>query len=161
MVKGKINSLPTSLQWTGWEFKKSSKSLGWKVGLIGISGMFLIWRLAVLDLMGALLAGLIGATLYLVSRQEPRRIVFGLRPEGVVIDGKLQPYSQFKSFEIFYDPPDIKELALESRRIIMPRLYLPLDGQNPQKIRNFLKQYLPEKNKGYSITDVFSRMLGF
>lgn len=161
MAKAKPNSLPTSLQWTGWEFQKNSQSLGWKIAIMGISAIFLIWRLIVLDLMGALLAGLIGLVFYLLSRQEPRRIIFGLRPEGVVIDGKLHPYSQFKSFEIFYDPPQIEELALESHRIIIPRLYLPLAGQDPKKIRNFLKKYLPEKTKGYSITDIFSKILGF
>lgn len=86
---------------------------------------------------------------------------FLINQQGVTIDKTLYPYDHLKSFWIFYAPGGRQELSLESKKNIMPYIRIPLGNQNPKQIRDWLLQYLPEKEQEESLVDVIAHRLRF
>ena len=82
-------------------------------------------------------------------------------PKGLKIDENIYAFDHLKSFWIFYDPPEIKFLSIESKKIFMPRIIIPIADENPNKIREFLLKYLPEIEQRESLIDILARRLRY
>ena len=77
-----------------------------------------------------------------------------------MIDEKMHAWQDIKSFWIFEDP-EINALSLETKKISVPRLHIPLARQNIGATREVLKKYIPEKKQEESLTDIIARRLKF
>lgn len=77
--------------------------------------------------------------------QDPLVLVFTLDPEGVSLGKKFYDYSEFKHFSVIYKPSlEIKQLYLEFKNPITPRLSIPLRRMDALTVRNFLVRFLEE-----------------
>jgi len=102
-----------------------------------------------------------GFTIALYGARPPRIISFSLSVEGVRIENRVYPYESLKSFWIFYHPPQIKELSVESQKMIVPQIKIPLGDTNPAEIRAYLQQFIPERQQEESLIDTAMRFLKF
>ncbi|MBI2053042.1 MAG: hypothetical protein HYT34_02235, partial [Candidatus Ryanbacteria bacterium] len=66
-----------------------------------------------------------------------------------------------KSFWVFYTPGGVKELSLKLEKALAPYLRIPLGDANPNEVRTFLLNYLPEKKQEDSLIDALMRYLQF
>lgn len=55
------------------------------------------------------------------------------------------PYSHIKAFWIIYKPGEISQLHLLTSRKIMPEVVIQLADQDPAQIRNYLSEYILER----------------
>lgn len=83
--------------------------------------------------------------LYTLSeKQDPKKLIFAIAEDGIVIENKFITYKKIKNFYIIYQPPFTKNLYFEPKNFILPVITIPLLDQNPVEIRKQLLQYLTE-----------------
>ncbi len=155
------NIAPTKIEWVAPEFIKYKKGKKWFItaGLIALT----ILIIAVLTKNFLLAVATIFASLavYVYSLKEPREIKFSISGKGVQIDNQIHRFENLKSFWIFYDPPEVKELSIRSKKTFIPYIRIPLDDQNPAEIRKFLLRFLPERIHKESIIEILARKARF
>ena len=153
--------LPGSIEWKTVA-EPNIRSIRDRVIVISIiAAGFIIGGLLTQNYLFAILALLVAITLIMLSVREPKEIAFAITARGVRIDDRIYEYDNLKSFWIFYDPPHHKELSVESKKVFMPYIKLPLESTDPVQMRRFLKTFIPERKHTDSIADIVWSKLGF
>jgi hypothetical protein len=156
----KKTALP-QIEWKAPEFPNRKKSKSWFIipALITIAvGVFALITENLLFLIVIVLGFFV---FYIYANKEPRIIKFKINEKGIETAGSLHDFDSLRSFWIFYNPPEQKELSLRSRKIFIPYIRIPLGDENPNEIRKFLLKYLPEKRHRESIIDIWMQGAGF
>ncbi|MEA2113443.1 MAG: hypothetical protein U9P63_02185 [Patescibacteria group bacterium] len=151
----------SGLEWSAPEFFYFEKSEIWFVvsGLITLALFVLaLWTRNILFAL-LIILGYISITAYAIKK--PRNIAINIGPQGIKIDNTLYPYDNLKSFWIFYEPPELKEISVLSRKKIMPHIKIPLGNQDPNEAKKVLIQYLRKKKQDESLIDNIARQLRF
>ncbi|MFH0969261.1 MAG: hypothetical protein V1804_02020 [Patescibacteria group bacterium] len=102
---------------------------------------------------------LIGVVGYLFLQKEPRIVNFKINSKGIMAEREIYEFENLKSFWIFYDPPYEKILSLESKNRLMPHIHIPLDNEDPVKIRQILIDFIPEVKQEHNLVDIAERFL--
>lgn len=147
----------TDLEWTAPEFEHYPKERGWLVmaGVIAVG--FGLWAIFNQDFIFLLLIGLAYFSLAVFAFKKPRLIRFAITPQGVKVDKTLYLFDDLKSFWIFEQSAEKKELSLASQKTLMPYIKIPLGQQNPAAVRQKLIKYLPEKQQAESLIENLAR----
>ncbi len=149
------------LEWDAPEFEHTAEG-GLFLFLIGavlaIGGVGALFFKNFLFGVFLLLAG--GLTISYAYRM-PRQIRFAVTSRGITIGNRVYEFEGLQSFWIFYDPPLFKELNLESKKTLMPRVRVPLGDLDPLRLREILLPFLRETKHEESMIDVISKRLGF
>jgi len=104
---------------------------------------------------------LTAVVLYIYALKKPRKIKFSISGRGIQVDQSLYGFDGLKSFWIFYEPPEIKELSIRSKKKFIPYVKIPLGNQNPAEIRKFLLKFLPERKHQESIAETLAKKIRF
>ncbi|MFA5154903.1 MAG: hypothetical protein WC453_00555 [Patescibacteria group bacterium] len=145
------------LRWPVPEYKKHDRSRNWYIITAVLAVLLLFfsffsfsgWRLVFLGLnsnfLFALIIVLSAIVMIINDSQKPTQVGFELGPEGVKIGRNFYDYDEFKNFSVLYKPKDsIKNLYLEYKNSMRPRLSVPLRRMDALTVRNFLVRYLDE-----------------
>ncbi|MBU6415008.1 hypothetical protein KGQ34_02080 [Patescibacteria group bacterium] len=108
----------------------------------------------------AIIILLFGFVWYAYAHRPSRMIDFAVSVRGVTVQTRLYEFQDLQSFWIFFDPPRIKELSLESKKTLMPFLKIPLGETSPVKLRELLVKFIPEKKQEETLTEILSRRFG-
>ena len=100
-------------------------------------------------------------TVVLYAVRPPRNLKFSLAERGVLVEKTLYPWQTLKSFWIFYNPPLHKDLSLESKKMFVPFIKIPLGKMEPQKVREIVIKFLPEVEQEESLIDNLSHLARF
>jgi hypothetical protein len=161
-MKKKVKKI--SLQeftWKAREFPKKQKEKSWFIfpAIITIAlGIFALITESILFLIAIILAFFV---FYIYANKKPRIIRFKINERGVEVDNRLYSFDDLRSFWIFYEPPEVKEISFRSKRSFLPYIRIPLDKENPNDIRKFLLKFLPERRHRESLVDIWTRKSGF
>lgn len=157
----KSDNLLKEFEWQAPEFDKKEKTKSWFIlpGIITIAlGIFALLTENILFLILIILGFFV---FYIYANKEPRIIKFKINEKGIEMDDKLHEFDSLRSFWIFYDPPEQKELSFRSRKTLLPYVRIPLENENPNEIRKFLLKFLPEKHHRESLIDIWMRRVRF
>lgn len=147
------------IHWEADYFAQSSPI--WQKGMVvflsGIIIVFVLFKYGFISIVFFALLLLI-FVIRLTSHQKP--LLVYLKNYGIQLDRKLIPYKNIKSFWITYEPRGIKELSIEQKEWYSPYIKIPLHGQNPVRIRDFMLNYVIEKEHEDTIFDTIARKLG-
>jgi len=155
------NSPMPEISWQAPEYMYTRKSRDWYI-VVGVLAVGLLAAAIILaNFLFAIVIFLSGFTIALYGAKPPRMIAFSLSVDGIRVDKRLYPYESLKSFWIFYDPPDIKELSIESQKMLMPHIKISLGDQDPDEVRSYLLPYLSEHHQDESLIDVAARYVRF
>jgi len=149
------------IEWTAPEFEYYEKSGSWYIVTGAITGILFLIAIFTKNLLFALMIALTYFILSMYASKRPREISLAITPQGVKVERTLYTYENLRSFWLFYDPPEIRELSLRSKKTVMPYIRIPLGEQDPVEIRQMLIKYLPEKKHQESITDNLARQIRF
>ncbi len=158
---GQKDSAPTKIEWTASEFIKYKRDKSWFIlpGLVALAlAVIAIILKNFLFTVGIIIAAFV---IYLYAVKEPRKIKFSISGKGIQIDKQIFPFEDLKSFWIFYNPPEIKELSVRSKKMFIPYIKLPLGDQNPAEVRKLLLRFIPERKHQESAVDTWTRRLRF
>ena len=151
----------THLEWTTPEFEYYKNSQSWFITIGVIAGILLIIAIFTKNFLFGLLIGISYFLITTYSLKKPDNVKLSISPKGVKINNTLYEFENLRSFWIFYDLPEIKELSLRSKKTIMPYVRVPIGDENPVEIRKILIKYLPEKKHKESAIDNLARNLKF
>jgi len=155
------DAAPTKLEWIAPEFIKYKREKNWFIlpGLVALAlTVIAIILKNFLFTVGIIIAAFI---VYLYAVKEPRKIKFSISGKGIQIDNQIFPFENLKSFWIFYNPPEIKELSIRSKKMLTPYIKIPLGDQNPAEVRKILLRFIPERKHQESAVDTWARRLRF
>ena len=125
----------------------------WVTVLCGVAGFLGQWfSLAVVAVMAV-------AVLVYASKQ-PRVLSYILDDDGISIDSKLYPYSQFRSFAVIEDVA-WHAIDLEPTQRFMPRLTIMFDSDDFQPIVNVLSKKMIEVHRQPDWVERLTRYLKF
>jgi len=149
------------IQWQAPEFEKHEKGPAWFI-ILGISAL-IIFTIVILmkNFIFAILIVMMVFVVYIYALKEPRLLIFKISGKGITIDDKIYSFDELKSFWIFYEPPETKELSVRSKKWLMPLIKIPIDKQDPNLIRSALIKFIPEQKQEQSLIDIIARSLRF
>ena len=149
------------ISWRAPEYAYYQKSPDW-FWAVGIIAVVLV---AVAYFTSNLLFGFLivvgGAAFALFGARKPNIIRASISNEGLHIGNRLFPYETLQSFWIFYRPGGAKELSIESQKLFMTHIKVPLGEQDPNLVREFLLQFLVEKPQKESLVDTVARLIRY
>lgn len=150
------------MEWEAPEYNHYEKGADWYwwAGLCAVLLLTLaVWQRSFL--FGTLV--LIGwFTVILHASKQPRIINFAITERGMLVEDRLYPWHELKSFWIFYNPPLRQEISLESQHSLMPYIKVPMsDKINPEKAKDAIKKFLPEIEQQESLIDNLSHLARF
>jgi len=145
------------LKWSVPEYRKPERSRAWYIVItifVAICLFFCFftirdWQLVFLGISSNFLFALIiiiAVIIMIINEGQPTLMVsVELGPEGVRLGSKFYDYDSLKHFSVIYKPKQsIKNLYLEFKNSLRPRLSIPLRRLEALTVRNFLVKYLDE-----------------
>lgn len=150
------------LSWSFFEFEEYKRGKAWYIagGLIAL--FLIVSALLMTNFLFAMIIILVCIILLLQIQKQPRRLNFSIAKDGIKIENKFYSYQDLKSFWIIYRPPEIKKLYIQNKRKFSFLILIPLEDQDPNKVREVLLKYLDEeKDKEESFAEKLSRQLKF
>ncbi len=132
------------LQWTFSESPEQQRSPSWYVWLGVISGGLLIYSVFTFNFLFVVFIVLTDIIIISTSKKNPNEINAIISKDGISIGNKFYLYRDLGKFWIIYQPPTVKTLYFEFKNRFRPLLSVPLENQNPLKIKETLTQFLLE-----------------
>ncbi len=148
------------VSWITPEFTYHKKGLGWFIALALIAIVFFIIALIMQNYIFALLVLLASFLIYIQALKKPPKIKVAIAEEGITVRETLFLYKELSSFWLF-EEPEIRILSLESKKLLRPRISIPLAQQNPNEIRQILIGFIPERRQEETLTDMLARKIKF
>ena len=130
--------------WEFPEYTKIKRNKSWYISFVIIIISILIYSYFAQNPLFAIIIILFTIIYTIIERKEPREVQMEILEDGIIIDNKFIDYKEIKNFYIIYHPPTIKNLYLQPKNQLKPRLALPLEKQNPVEIREVLLKYIDE-----------------
>jgi len=107
----------------------------WQIVWLGLSSNFLFALFITITIIIMIING----------NQAPLTANIELGPEGIKIGQKFYDYDEIKNFAVLYKPKQsVKNLYLEMKSSVHPRVSIPLRRLDALTVRNFLVRYLEE-----------------
>ncbi len=131
-------------EWTIQEYEQHARGLPWYVISIILGIGLVFYGILTGNFLFSLIIILFAIILFLQSHQAPPQVRFQIAELGVVIGNRFYNYSEFDSFYIIYNPPEIKTLFLETKSPFRPKIVVPFLDQDPVEIRQTLRAYVAE-----------------
>lgn len=133
--------------WASWEFPEfiqHSRSRTWyTIAIILLIGL-LAYAYFSKNLLFAIILVLFVIIFLVIERRGPIIVQIAITEDGLIINDKFIEYADLADFYIIYYPPDIKNLYFQPRNRFKEKIVIPLENQNPVKIRQILLKYLAE-----------------
>lgn len=150
----------SEIQWETHERvpRKRSPDWYWAVGIIALS--IAVTAIILDNLLFAIFILSSTIALFIGSRREPPLLSIRLTAKGIREGRITYPWSALESFWVEEDYGEPK-LIVKSHAILSPFLIIPLAETNPDSVREFLRQYLPEEEHHEPLSRKIMEFLGF
>ncbi len=136
---------------------------GWLWYLIagGIGMALLIYAIITGNYLFGLILLILAIIIALTSLREPDDVPILLTETGCGIGRHFYPYRDVAKFSIVYDPPIVRNLYLEFKGGLRPRLTIDLTEQNPLEVREVLGTHVREdvERSDESLSEYLGRIL--
>lgn len=130
--------------WEFPEYTKIERSKGWYISFIIVVIAMLIYSYFTNNPLFAIIITIFTVLYYITEKKEPEEARILILEDGIIINDKFIEYKVLKDFYIIYHPPVIKNLYIQPKSQLKPRLAIPLENQNPVEIRDILLKYIDE-----------------
>ena len=137
------------LSWNTLDFENDEDKARWlKLAALG-SLLVFIGALWTKNFIAAITFFLLTFVLFINSRAEAKEIEIIITSRGIIAGEHNYFFDDLESFWITEEKNPA--IVLKSKKIFMPYDEIYLNGQDPDKIREILKQYLKEKQEEKSL----------
>jgi hypothetical protein len=149
------------LVWESRDRLEKKFTSDWYIVLYLLFGILLIYALLTFNFMLAILSIVSAIALGVTVSQKPVKAHIGIFSDGVEIEGldKIE-FTEIESFWIFtgINPP---MLVLRPRYWFRFPAYILLENIDPEKVREVLLNYLPEREEELPFVERISQLMGF
>jgi len=146
-------------EWQAPEYEIYEKDRKWYVVMGLLLASIVIYAIFTDGLVMAITFILIGVVAYIILNKKPRIINFYITDDGIVAGREIYEFENINSFWIFYEPGGIKAVSLNVKSKFSPYIHIPIENEDPLKIRKIILNYIEEKKHHPTLIDVFERIL--
>lgn len=133
-----------TFSWQHQDFVRYHKNIWWYVISLIVLGLLVWWSVATRNFLFAIFLVLFYLVTLLYDNRPPEMVEFVITPDGIKTGKSFHYFKEIAIFFMIYQEPGVKSLYFEFRNPLKGRLAIPLDGQNPIMIREFLLKYVRE-----------------
>ncbi|HRU33494.1 MAG TPA: hypothetical protein P5345_00400 [Candidatus Paceibacterota bacterium] len=145
------------LQPIWWTIEKKYAVNSW-LSLIFFTAIIICSIVAITSHNWTFLAILIlGTILFILLFLQPRKTWYRLTPEGFYIDDDFIPYRDVKYYSIL-ETTDKNFIILETDKLLDKHIFLPFKKEKTAKIREFLNNFLKEREIKPSLLDLLANI---
>ncbi len=148
--------------WSFPEFVKYERGTGWYFWAMACGVGLFLYAIFTGNFLFALIVVMVALVMFLDhSKKQPASLRFAITEDGLEMANDFIPWKDITKFWIIYEPPEVKRLYVQTKRISLGRLSIPLEKENPVKIREVLLKYLPEDltKESEATSDALRRIL--
>ncbi len=153
--------MQNKITWQAPEHKNKIRTVDWywAVGIISLS----VAVIAIIMGDGFFAVLLIIGVLILISFSiRPARIfTISLDQRGLAIGKEMYPYATLESFWVDIKNEENPKIIFKSKKVLMPLIIVPLEDYHHLDARDFLLQFLEEKEMQEPISNKVMEKLGF
>lgn len=135
-----------NISWQAPEFRHYEKTQGWFVTLVSVTVLLVGFFLIQGDAFAAVTMGILGLLVLFFAKQKPLIVEIELSDKGVKFGNILFPYKQLKYFWVVANERH-RTVNFHTNTLVNNTIILELEGQDPEDVRIFLLQYLPEHSE--------------
>lgn len=147
--------------WETPEHENRPKPKGWTATVIALAAVFVIFGIITENPLFAVIV-VLAAFLVIVYGKRPAEILaVRVADDGIAVNGKFHSWDAFGSFWVLVEPDGRRELRLRGSSWLFPLLTVPLGTQEPETLRRFVAEHLPEREDRPSLAEVIAERLGF
>ncbi|MEO6077193.1 MAG: hypothetical protein ABIP54_00200, partial [Candidatus Andersenbacteria bacterium] len=133
----------------------------WFAVFAGVIALICIGFIFVGNFIASLTIAMIGGYMFIVAQHKPSLVRYRLLTEGVALNTTLYHYKDIQSFNIVYEPGDVKTVILKSSKRLLPLIHMEIGNADPVAIREVLVQFVAEDvHLEEPIIDIWARRLG-
>jgi hypothetical protein len=157
-----VEDVATLIEWHALEHTHQPKSPVWFAVLAASITVISVGFLLFGNIIAAIAIGFAGAMVYYVAQKDPATIRYRLMTEGVAFNNTLYHYRDIDSFNIVYQPGEVKTVLLRSKKHFAPLLHMEIGDADPVMIRDILIEFVREDQDLLEpLVDIWARRLGF
>ena len=160
-VDDDVEDIATLFEWEASEHIHQIRNPQWFAVFASVIALLSIGFIFVGNFIACLTIAMIGGYIFIVAQHKPSRVRYRLLTEGVALDTTLYHYKDLDSFNIVYEPGDVKTAILKSNKRVMPLIHMEIGNADPVAIRDILVQFVREDVRlEEPMIDVWARRLG-
>jgi hypothetical protein len=150
----------TKMSWDIPEFQDYTRGKKWYIIAIIIGLLLLIYSIFSANLLFGMIIIIAAVTLIRIDKSKPETINFSITTKGLIIGDSFYEYVDIQHFYIIYEPPKVKNLFIEPKSFIKPRINIPLFDNDPTAIRALLIKYVSEnlENENEPLSESLGRI---
>lgn len=100
------------------------------------------------------------ASLFLFTVRTPEHITYVINENGLQINDLLYPFSSLQSFWV-EERMRVPKILFTSKKFFLPHIVVIIDEYNPDDIRKFLAERLPQVEQHEPLLQLIAERLGF
>lgn len=150
------------INWQGPEYFHWEKNPEWYLAMGIVVLATAVASVIVGNYIFAILIVLAALALTIFSLRGPRIIDFEVNKRGLVIDKYFYSYKNLEAFWLDLEPQHSDpKILFKSQRIFLPYIHMPLSGVDYEELREFLGQYLEERELNEPLFQKIFETIGF
>jgi hypothetical protein len=135
-----------SYSWEASEYVFHQKGAKWYMLLFGVAGALEAVLVILQQWLSVTVVAVMTLAVVVYSRKAPRVLQYHLDEHGITINGKLNPYNDFRSYSVIEDV-GWQSIDLEPAKRLVPRLTILAEHDNFEAIESILSAHLPQINR--------------
>jgi len=152
----------TIFEWQAPDHIYRPKTVRWYIVFAAVCTAIVCLFITVANFTAAVAVAILSAMVYYVVQKKPRAVRYRILGSGIAVDNLLYPYPELESFNIVYQPGEVKSAIIRTKRRLSPFLHLEIGDADPVEVRDVLLEYVPEdQNLEEPLVDILARRLGF
>jgi hypothetical protein len=149
------------MQWDVLEHTYTEKTNDWFAATIVIAGALVALMFYLENYLSIALVIIGTFTFLLLSVRRPENMMVKLTNFGVIAGNVTYPFSTLDAYNVV-EHESVHKIILESKRFFAPLHIIPIaDGIELEEVRDFLADYLPEKEMHEPFAHRLMERLGF
>ena len=151
---------PTKIEWQAYDriAQTHSPDWYWAVGIIAFSIM--LTAILLNNILFAILVVISIIVLFLRTLQKPQLIHYELTSRGLWVNKEFSSFLSLDSFWVTEEEEPAK-LLIKSKGLLVPFFVIPLENIDPQTVRDFMQEYVPEEEHHEPLSKRIMEYLGF
>ncbi|MEK7566174.1 MAG: hypothetical protein AAB494_00680 [Patescibacteria group bacterium] len=148
--------------WHAPEYEYSPKSSMWYWTSLFLALVLIIFALWQKNFLFAVFVFIAELIVFAVADKHPKIWEFAIDEKGVYIGkSKFYSYDQLEAFDIHINEIGHDQLVLKTKKKISPIVAINIYKEEREKIKEFLKKYIPHEQIDISFGDIISKLIGF
>lgn len=149
------------MQWDVLEHTYTEKSNDWYASVFIIAGALVALMFYLKNYLSVALVIIGTFTFLLLAVRKPEIITVKLTKSGITAGDTTYPYSTLDAFSV-YEHENVHKIILESKSFFAPLHVIPIaEGVDLEEVREFLLDYLPEKEMHEPLAHILMERLEF